>query len=331
MSILNNISQLRAASTININNTLLVWQPYVDEAEETFIKPLLGSTFYEEVKGKVTTMGVDTGYADLVELIWKASALYSLYLGIDEVAVSISSQGVQVIQNDTHKPAPQYLVLNLKEKWISRAHRYVDLFLKYLEENRNSFPGYTSLENDLFIRNAAEFQQFVDIRESRRTYLALKPVIKSIERKYIRPTLSPEYYNELKAEIDSSSSSGLSDDSQAVMDLIQPALAHLTMARALQEISLDILDWGVFETAANTFDNVQGKQAANKDRIAMMIEANQRDGEAELKELQEYLDTNAADDRYETYFESDRYIGVGEDPKTRCEFENNIDNAMLVA
>ena len=37
MSLITNISQLRAASSISISNTLANWQPYLDEAEETFI------------------------------------------------------------------------------------------------------------------------------------------------------------------------------------------------------------------------------------------------------------------------------------------------------
>ena len=115
-----------------------------------------------------------------------------------------------------------------------------------------------------------------------------------------------------------------------LLDLIRPALAHLTMARALLEISIDILDWGIFDTAGNTFANVSSKQASNKDRISIMAEANQRDGESELKALQQYLDEIASEDIYTAYFHSTRYAGKAI-AETRNEFINKSDNSFFLA
>jgi hypothetical protein len=102
------------------------------------------------------------------------------------------------------------------------------------------------------------------------------------------------------------------------------------MARALLEISIDILDWGIFDTAGNTFANVSSKQASNKDRISIMAEANQRDGESELKSLQQFLDETASEDVYPAYFHSTRYAGkvIAE---TRNEFINKSDNSFFLA
>ena len=114
------------------------------------------------------------------------------------------------------------------------------------------------------------------------------------------------------------------------MDLIRPALAHLTMSRALLDISIDVLDWGIFDTAGNTFANVSSKQASNKDRISIMAEANQKDGESELKALQQFLDENASNVLYPEYFQSTRYGGkiLAE---TRNQFKNKTDNSFFLA
>ena len=37
MGLITNISQIKDVSTINVTNTLIQWQLYLDEAEETFI------------------------------------------------------------------------------------------------------------------------------------------------------------------------------------------------------------------------------------------------------------------------------------------------------
>jgi len=327
MSLVTDISQVRSASSINVSNTLTAWQPYLDEAEMTFIKPAIGADLFALFNEKAQA-DLETPFLEAIQLIRIPLALYALYLGIDEFAVSISNQGIQVIENDTHKAAPQYKVQNLKETWMRRAHTLLDVALAHLEANKADFPGFSPQDPDLFIKSAADFNQFVDIRSSRRVFLALKPIVASIEKKYIKPTVSTAYFLNLKAAV--KASTPLSEADGTIMDLIQPALAHLTIARALQDISIDILDWGIFANAASTFTNLSTKQTSNRERISAMIEANQKDGEAELKELQEYLDLHATSDLYPDYFNSDRYVGASK-AKSRTEFPNSASNSFFVA
>jgi hypothetical protein len=332
--LINNLSQVLSAASINVSNTIENWFPYIEEAQETFIRPVLGGPLYRQLQETAdpTTrepekQPLDPRLVELLDLVRKPLALYALWLGADEFGVSVSSQGIQVIETQTHKTAPQYRVQNLKENWIRRANTSLDLVLKFLDEHREDYPSYICQDADLIIRNTLEFNSEVDIRESRRVFVALKPVIRSVERKYIRPALSSELFDELKTDLKSSSE--LTNDQKALMDLIRPALAHLTMARALLEISIDILDWGIFDTAGNTFTNVSSKQSSNKDRIGMMAEANQRDGEAELKALQQFLDETASETVYPLYFHSPRYAGKANAEK-RIEFFNKPDNSFFL-
>jgi hypothetical protein len=332
--LINNLSQVLSAASINVSNTIENWFPYIEEAQETFIRPVLGDPLYRQLQETAdpTTrepekQPLDPSLVELLDLMRKPLALYALWLGADEFGVSVSSQGIQVIETQTHKTAPQYRVQNLKENWIRRANTSLDLVLKFLDEHRADYPSYICQDAELFLRNTLEFNSEVDIRESRRVFVALKPVIRSVERKYIRPALSAELFDELKSALKSNTE--LSNDQKALMDLIRPALAHLTMARALLEISIDILDWGIFDTAGNTFTNVSSKQSSNKDRIALMAEANQRDGEAELKALQQFLDEIASETVYPLYFHSSRYAGKANAEK-RTEFFNKPDNSFFL-
>ena len=333
--LIDNLSQVFTAASINVSNSIENWFPYIDEAQETFIKPVLGDVLYNQLQDLIALDPIppDDGttidkLAELLTMLRKPLALYALWLGADEFGVSISSQGIQVIETPTHKTAPQYRVQNLKENWIRRANTSLDLVLKFLDEHKEDYPGFDPQDADLFIRGTLEFNSEVDIRESRRVFVSLKPIIRSVEKKYIRPTLSTELFNELKNAWKSDDE--LTTAQLVLLDLIRPALAHLTMARALLEISIDILDWGIFDTAGNTFANVSSKQASNKDRISIMAEANQRDGESELKALQQYLDETASEDAYPAYFHSTRYAGkvIAE---TRNEFINKSDNSFFLA
>jgi hypothetical protein len=327
MSLITNISQLRAASSISISNTLANWQPYISEAEETFILPVVGEDLYQEMEDAANGSGSSVStYEDLLTKTRKALALYALCLGTDEMVLSVSAAGIQRVVSDTHKPASEFEILNLKESWMQRAHRQIDLMLKYLDEHRETFPSYVPVDHDLLITNAADFTKYVDINASRRVFLMFKPIMASVEKKYIRPTLSSEYYDELKAAI--GGSSALSDDDQAVVDLVKPALAHLTMVRALQEITTDILNWGAFVHSWSTFKSMRRMDDANKERVSAMLEANQRDADAELKELQEYLDNNASATKYAAYFNSSRYVGPSAAVK-RNDFTNSAEKSFF--
>ncbi|MFZ4523915.1 MAG: DUF6712 family protein, partial [Bacteroidales bacterium] len=121
------IAQLRAASSINISNNIDNWLPYIADAEELFIIPILGEDVMEFINNTVhpkvseqqdpidiiSDAGeVPADYATiLLEKVRKGVALYALFLGVDEMAVSISASGIQVLQSDTHKPAPQYQIM----------------------------------------------------------------------------------------------------------------------------------------------------------------------------------------------------------------------------
>ena len=152
------------------------------------------------------------------------------------------------------------------------------------------------------------------------------PVISSIEQKYIKPTLTPQLFASVKEEYQAGT---LSPDNLVLYEMIIPALVHLTMARALMEINIDMLDWGIFNNATNTFNSLGSKAQANKDRVAVMYDANQRDGEAELKMLQEFLDNTAGASKYALYFTSNRYVGK-ENAVKRFEFVNDSTKSIFV-
>ncbi len=334
--LIDNISQVLVAASINVSNTIENWYPYIEEAQETFIRPVLGKDLYDQLQDTVLLLAgteqnkppIEVKMTDLLERIRKPLALYALWLGADEFGVSVSSQGIQVIETPTHKTAPQYRVQNLKENWIRRANTALDIALKFIEENLDDYPNYIHQDSDLFIRTTLEYNSEVDIRESRRVFVTLKPIIRSVENKYILPTLSPQLFNELKTA--RRSADPLVVEYSRLLALIRPSLAHLAMARALQEIAIDFLDWGIFDTAGNTFANVSSKQASNKERIAVMYEANLRDGEAELKALQQFLDENASETIYPSYFHSSRYVGIVK-AESRNEFINKSTNSYFLA
>jgi len=319
MSLIQSIDQVKAVSSIlNASVSLDLLKPYLSDSEVQFIRPAVGREFLIELGTKLDS--TDESWKNAVSLVRKPLILYGLYLAIDELGVSLSGQGVQVAASPTNTPAPQFKVMNSKQNLMSRANSALDDLLEMLEWNKTTFTSYKGADPDLFIRNASDFSKYVDIRGSRRVFLAMVPIIRSIERKFIQPIVSDGLFDKLKSALEESID--LSADYKSLIELIKPALAHLSMARSLDEISIDILDWGVFSNAESTFTNIMTKQTANRERILAMQSANQLDGDAELKSLQIFLDKNATKDRYSDYFASALYSGALA-PGTANQYSNN--------
>ena len=151
--------------------------------------------------------------------------------------------------------------------------------------------------------------------------------MKSVTERYIVPTLTRKLYDLLY--FNNKPDQTLRPEDISLLDFVLPALVHLTMARALDEINIDMLDWGIFNNSSNTFNSVQNKNLANESRIATMQEAHRRDGDAGIKALQEYLDNNASAILYPEYFSSTRYVGPVAS-SNRGEFVNAATNAIFV-
>jgi hypothetical protein len=325
MSLIQTIDQVKAFSSIlNASANLDMLKPYLSDSEVLFIRLAVGREFLADLATKLDS--TDENWKTALSLTRKPLVLYALYLAIDEIGVSLSGQGVQVASSPTNTPAPQFKVMNSKQNLMSRANAALDDLLELLELNKKTFTSYKGSDVDLLISNAAEFSKYVDIRGSRRVFLAMIPIIRSIESKFIKPILSDGLFAKLKSALQGSSD--LSEDYNSLMELIKPALAHLAMARSLDEISIDVLDWGVFANAESTFTNIMTKQTANRDRILAMQAANQLDGDGELKSLQIFLDVNASKDKYSDYFSSSLYSGPSA-PGSVNQYDNNGKNLFF--
>ena len=350
MNYVTNMDQVREATTLNTSLRIEALLPYLEDAYNVFIVPLfppnllyksfviaqneadptLNTPDYQEEQPCIEVeKSKILHYFMLIHLLRKAETLYALWLSTDELAVYVSGAGIQVVQSDTNKPAPQYQIMNMKETLLTRAHQNIDLALKLIEDFAGEFDDKFGdfYDSSALIRSAAKFQIYTDIHSSRRVFLSLLPVMKSVTERYIIPTMTRELYDLLY--FNNKPDQTLTPDDQALLDMILPALVHLTMARALEEINIDMLDWGIFNNSSNTFNNVQNKNLANESRIDAMQQAHRRDGDAGLKALQEFLDTTATADLYAAYFRSAKYGGPVA-ASTRGEFVNSATNAIFV-
>lgn len=332
MALFSNMDQVREYIAVNLSSNFETILPYIKQAETKFIKPILGKELYEELLtiDEASSTPSDK-MAELLKRVRLPLINYAYYLYVPVGNVNISDAGIRIAVNDNMKTAFDWQVDKVETAFLNTAHDFIEDVLEYLEENRAAFETWFNsdaftMAHDMLIHSAKEFNEHFFINKSRRLYIQLRPIMKSIERKYIISTISKALYDEIIGELQSSD--GPSENTQTLLNLIQPCLAKFTIARAISELSLEILPEGIFENAVQVVS--KAKQAAGRDKLSVLTSDLTADARAELKEVQEYLDANASTDKYKAYFDSDLYIQPVEG-ETRDEFKNTSDSSIFFA
>jgi hypothetical protein len=339
MALFRTVEEIKQYISVNVSTEIDTILPYIKQSEIKFIKPVLGAEQYNALVKYYNDEGSFSGsdsaeyynkYDELIEKVQLplVNYAYSIYMPIG--AVQISEQGVQIISTDTKKTAFEWQVDKVEKSFLNTAFDFTEELLKWLEENKEYFPlwvnsdAYTE-EKNLIINTAKDFNEWFFISESRRLFIQLKSIMKSIEKKYIITTIYQELYDEIKNEILTDT---VSADNLILLNIMKPAIAHLTMERAISELSIKIIPEGVFESSIL---NINEKRAASLDRVALLKDNLHRDGNAEIKELQAYLDVNASATKYVAYYNSDLYIDPVGATSERGEFKNDSTKGLFVA
>jgi hypothetical protein len=125
----------------------------------------------------------------------------------------------------------------------------IDEMLQILEENQTTFTqwagsyAFSQLKNS-FVYSTAIYNQFVDINNSRRTFMRLKPAIYQLELYGIPQVINPALKNQLLEKY--STGTTLTPLENQLIELLQGFICNWSMAQTLKKGSIR-------KDAANTF------------------------------------------------------------------------------
>ncbi len=217
----------------------------VRTATVEYMIPFLGQAFYEEVAAKVETMedGADEHFRWLAEMLQGALANY-VALKYTPVSDSFfTSMGLQTMESDSQKGAYAYQKTDRMNKYAADGDTWLDQALAFLEAHPEEFPHWNpdGRYSHWAFRSAREFDRFYGIGSSRRTFIRLLPIIRRVESLEVIPVLGIERKRMLeqwRASGEPTDSGDVSGDTLGLwLGMVQPALANLTMSRAIRELS----------------------------------------------------------------------------------------------
>ena len=311
MSLITTIDEFRVGVPMNVTATIDALKPTLAATERRHLVPLLGRPQYDELRTAYAGGTLTERQAELVAVLQTAEAnlAYASYLPLAQL--QIDDAGIRIASDENNKTAFQWQIDDLKELLLETGFSAIEDALGLLDEYKSDFPLWASsaaytYNKELLLNSAADFDRYYSIAGSRRTFLALVPIIRREEHFSLEPVLSADFCTALRTEIQSGS---ISAETQLVLKLLHPALANLTAAEAVGELGVDLAAGGlvVKELDKTTTNNRVRKQASDT-ILALKRDQALETGRAYLRDLVAFLQKTASATVYPAFFNSDRYV-----------------------
>ena len=153
-----------------------------------------------------------------------------------------------------------------KALFLSEGLATIDDMLQYLETHKDDFQewksseAYTILTNSL-VNNTGVFQEFVNINNSRATFLRLKPHIRKIEDLELSNIIAPELYETL---LDSYKEKNQTELKMKLTGYLQAIIVNRAMADAMLKSAIIKDKYNTFTTYDDTgLNKAQGHKTAD--------------------------------------------------------------------
>lgn len=300
--------EIRKYLAIDANMYFDTLKPAVQEAEDLFIKPLLGD-FYAVLLADYTDNTDENGddvnmAADnkaLLPYVQRCLAHYSVYLSVETIGVQMGSSGINQSFGANSQPAPRWKIRDLQASLVQKGDRFADRLLEYLEENASASKygaWYADIEantrmSGLIVHSTTVASRYIDINGSRRLFLRLKKRIQQIESSYIRSLICVDQYDELVTQLQTGS---LTSANEALIGKIEPVVAKKALYETLPALKISVTPEGIHLLSVT--DSAIVQQSASKEDISA-LKCSLKEGELgylrDEEALRKFISDNISD------------------------------------
>jgi hypothetical protein len=300
------ITEIKEFLPIGVGNDFNRLKPHIENAENKYIKPLLGIVLYEELVEFYTDAlpiaeptEVQQAMIDLLEKIQHSVIHLAYFVGYDFLNVSVTDTGFKRLESEHKKGLFKYQEDNLKQYFSDAGFNSLDTILLFIETNIAHFAEFKASSNwtvfkESFIPTVNTLEQIpYTIYGSRLTFLSLKPHLAFIEDTVIKKALGETIYSEVKAEMIKDAPAG---KVTAILQYIRKPLIYFAAALLMEETGATLGKNGLFfeKLNGNNPDNRE-KQPSTEERILARIKRSNDVGNAYLDALKSYLLSNVED------------------------------------
>lgn len=321
MALIKTIEEIKVQVGINSTNTIDNVIMDIEDVEENYIIPVLGQPQYDELHEAYNTPTIEKPFNDRLQKLWKkvVKALVNLAYAqnIEIGQVQLTDRGI-IKQGDS---AYQYQKLDVQKYFLKKGFNGLEAIILFLEENKVNYPLWLgnskvySITKQFFINTTDQFNSEYSIGRSRRTFMALWPSMKKAEAFYIEETIGIGLFEVIKQYIKSGTEAS-ADYDLLIEKFIRPALAHLTIYLAINELNLEITADGILINEIQAGSGSKTSKLPSDTRFEIKKYEAEKTGLRFIKNLKDYLNQTASETKYVQYFQSELYEApIGTEPE----------------
>ncbi len=287
------------------------------QAERDYLKPILGTTEYNNLVTASASLPLTGATLDLYNELKQPLAQMAAYLAVPDIDLNLSSHGFTVFKDETSAPASQKRVADFRLSQLRKAMAGFDALLDWLHANAATYTdwaageGFTEFKQG-FVNTTAHFNEVVDINGSRHLFMRLRPYRQKVEHYELKSYLGADLYDEVRTQITTNT---VSADNQELWPFIQQAVCHRAMAKGIIALNLQIDERGYLTAGIQESHTMKMQQVAKDEHINTLVKQHEAEADAFFEKLRNYLNANASATKYAVYFNSDLYVDPnGADP-----------------
>ena len=301
-------------------------QPDIERAEEKWIIPIMGQAMYDELYEAYNTSTLTADETLLLKAARKPLAQLAFYLYAPKGNVNVGSSGIQQTHTENSKPAFQWASDQMLQSYFDGGYEGLDALQAFLDAHKDDFTTWATSDEyseskELFVNTPKEFNKHFSINNSRRTFMAMRHILKRHNDLTIKDLLGADLWDEIKEQV---IDEDVDAENETLLTYIRPALVHLTVMDALTELSVKFDEFGITIAVPSTSSTTQNLQARQPAATGMLNDLHRKEklyAEKQLVDLRAYLEANVA--TYPLYVEIDE----DEDP---TEFENDDESGTAL-
>lgn len=254
MSLITTIAELKQYLALDANAKMATLQPFINEAEQVYIIPLLGQEFYDEfaplyaASVAETPVPLDPAEAALLPYIHRCLAYYTQLLSITHLAVTFGDRGTRVHLSDDSTAAPRWQQEKLQFQAMKNGDTHADALLRYLEDHATDFATWAAStantkKSGLIVYSTAIASKHISINESRRVYLRLLPTMREVEKRIVNKLIGQEQYDALVSALQDGDAT---DEENDLIEKLEPIISKRALYMQLPFMRVQINENGVF-------------------------------------------------------------------------------------
>lgn len=298
-----------AYSAPNINNEFDSIASYLEDALP-YVLPYLSQAQWDKLVTDFENNETDENHLALLKATRKALIHFAYWLYSDgDGDMQISDKGFTRFESSDEKTPYATQMRRFRKARLRDGWNAIEAMLMLLNSKKDVFTDWAGSDEydtikSFFIWNTVQYRKHRQIKNLG-VLDKLRGAAIHVQDEIIKPNVGDDFYDELITEV---AADNISADNVKVVNYIRKAIAHLIIERGIDE---GIIEFGEDGATLNSFEEYTGGgdkgEAPNEKRIANIKDEAGKKGQAAIADLKDYLNANASDTKYNTYYLSDLY------------------------